>query len=178
MGMERLQITTPRPPLSTPSSPRRVGVMGVTNRRGTLSARAGTSMPASFSPRNPENPLRPVTPREQTVRQSIRGVPSVLPKAEQAAFDTLANTRAVAADLASMQDTAPFKALKYRRGSLQRPTVLDVFDAGQPHCALAETLNSDATVRYHNGQVCEQVAGHVVRCHAAYDDICEPHALT
>ena len=49
----------------------------------------------------------------------------------------------------------------------QRPTVLDVFDAGQPHCALAETLNSDATVRYHNGQVCEQVAGHVVRCQRA-----------
>ena len=60
----------------------------------------------------------------------------------------------------------------------RRPVVIDVFHTGLPHCALAETLNSAASMHRHSGQGCREEPGRVVRCHGAFDDICDPRAMT
>ena len=120
---ERLTLPSPRPPISEPSSPRRVGVMGMTNRRECLTQRG--SMPSAFSPRESGSLPRALTPREKTMRRSIRGVPSSLPRTEQEAVDTVASARKEAAALASIRDCVPFKSLK-NGGDFLRPTVLEV----------------------------------------------------
>lgn len=116
-------MTTPRPPIAEPSSPRRIG-MGATNRREILVVAKG-SMPATFSPRETATLPRAVTPRERTMMRSVRGVPSELSHNEQEMLDTVASSRRETAQMANMSDCLPFKSLRPSE-KFVRPTVLEV----------------------------------------------------